>query len=245
MNDPITYMTNYLLGMMKRFNFNTNTNIYPPDTEENSLLTAMERIEYLQTRRGYIAVFGKDSSEYASGSNMSLATSWNMTRPNILYDSIGNGGQILKKQVDTAYSGGGYITYTWVDPKNLITKSTERIMYTKAFSNHLVIGLYYDSHQYVPETLPILSTDILQQLISNYMTSNVSRPDRYLRFLNAIDDGRVMMIGTNGNVILGSPSQQQVQEALTIVSRDGGGYIGKSFCTQVPFLPYIVWYVID
>lgn len=79
--------------------------------------------------------------------------------------------------------------------------------------------------------------DFVQQFIRNERY-----PNRDDRFLDAIDDGHVILLD-NEELQLGTTSEQEIQKALDIVSKTGGGYLDEyTFCISVAFTSYIVWY---
>lgn len=245
-NPTQKYIVEYIIGVMRQFNFNTN--IYPPISDENSLLWTIEQLKYYSNRSGYIYIGTADSLEYVSGNNPALAVSWDMSRPNIRFTDVT--GELGKSIVDhinqVIMNGGGYLYYPWIDPRSLVNKTVERAVYTQRLNQYLDVGSLSirDGLTQIDYSIPIVMTDILQQLISNYIISNAHREERYPRFLSAIQDGRVVLISMDGRVILGTPDIEEVSQAISIVQTSGGGPLGKNFVTKVPFLPYIVWYMI-
>lgn len=239
-------VVNNIIGVMRRFNFN-QAYYYPAGTEENILLSALEDCRLFTERDGFVFITGTDSLDYASGNNPALALAWDGSRPNLGYVQVGDSklGYQTQQQLLQAAANDGYAQYTWIDPYEIEQHEVERTAYVKFFDSYLLIGVATDSDR-LPDEEPVgrILTQFLAQLTSQYALYSVKVPERYPRFVRALDDGQVVLIRDNGEVIIGNPTISQIEYALELVGKQGGGQLEDgSYCTRVPFLNYILWWV--
>ena len=242
----IRYLCLYIIDMMDRFKFNTIEYKYPACVIENAFLRCIEQSNIFENRTGYVIIIGSEGMEFVSGNNPSLATSWNGSRPNISYLSVGDIKNVLPLHLRMmkAAVNGGFVRYMWIDPKNLTRKEEPRTAYIKEYDDYLRVAVSYnpDIVGLGDTSIPATMCDFLQQFISNFVITNAHREKWDDRFLDSIDDGNTTLIDGD-EVIIGRASETDIQRANAIVDLNGGGYIDdNTFCSQVAFTNMIVWY---
>jgi hypothetical protein len=249
-DESILYVNHFIIGFLKRFKFKAMPYKYPSDSIEDSILTCIEGCKLFEDNTGYILMFGTDGMVYISGNNPSLATSWDGSRPNVSNIVIGDPIQspkIHKAMMDAVDVGGAFVRYTWIDPMGLIMKKVPRVAYIQAFDPYLDLVVSYDPETDNGKTLgdtsiTVVMCDFIQQLMGNFLMYNTHVQNRYPRFFAALDDGHITVIDEDV-VILGRATPDEITRATHIADTVGGGYLDKdTFCTQIPYYSYIIWY---
>lgn len=244
----IKYICAYLIGTLKRFNFNTKVRRYYEGTPENILLESIEDAKFFRDRSGYIVMAGIDGMEYISGNQNSLASSWNGSRPNINYTEL-NIPDIKKSQektLETLRKGGGYMRYPWINPNVLIFQYQMHNSYVQMYDSYLYLNITYSIGNAPKEdaSIPVVMTDVIQQIISNFWLYSQDSPVNYdNKLLTAINDGHVTLIDATGKLVFGILPQSLVNKAIQVVNQSGGGFVtATTFCTQIPYFDSIICY---
>lgn len=182
----------FLVRLMKAYGFHTKDVAYhyPATSMDNALLRAIEGV-YFYGDAGYIYVAGRNSNEYATGGDRSLAIRWDGSRPNMSYLAV-TYGTISSDYFNTLRAidlGGGFTDETWIEPEEIGGKRIfKQRSYNYPIDENIYIGVMYRVGE-LPKNIPpvsILLQEVVAKLLGNFILSNYNAPDRDIRYNHLI-----------------------------------------------------------